>query len=177
MSAPLERHFTATAYIVADGKTLLIWHRKIGMWLPAGGHCEPNEDPVQAALREGEEESGLRLELVPSAPVPSFPGPHPAVLPAPAVILVEDIHATGQPFHQHIDHVYFTNVIGEIHLQHAMPGGEPFHWISASDLAAPFSLPAPDGTLVPVAEDVRLLGLQAIATVEEKRHAQRPIHP
>ena len=32
----IERHFTATAYIVTGGRTLLLWHRKLGMWLPPG---------------------------------------------------------------------------------------------------------------------------------------------
>ena len=47
-----ERHFTATAYVVSGEKTLLIWHIGLRMWLPPGGHCEPNEDPVEAAVRE-----------------------------------------------------------------------------------------------------------------------------
>ena len=42
------RHFTATGFVVHEGATLLHWHPKVKMWLPPGGHIEPNEDPVQA---------------------------------------------------------------------------------------------------------------------------------
>lgn len=163
--APLpgfERHFTATAYIVARGRTLLLWHHKAGMWLPPGGHCEPNEDPVQAACREALEESGLEVEVIPPPDLLVCAGP--AVLPPPAVILVEDINFVDQPFHQHIDHVYYTRPLVEeaVDFEAAIPHG--IHtWATASELEDAFSLPAPDGTLVPVAEDVRLLGVRAIA--------------
>ena len=45
----------------------------------------------------------------------------------------------------------------------AIPGEHPWRWLTAEDLAEAFSLESPDGTLVPVAEDVRLLGIRAIA--------------
>jgi ADP-ribose pyrophosphatase YjhB (NUDIX family) len=31
---------------------LLVYHRKLAMWLPPGGHVEPNELPDDAAVRE-----------------------------------------------------------------------------------------------------------------------------
>ena len=55
------RHFTATGFVVHEGATLLHWHSKVKMWLPPGGHVEENEDPVQAVLREVEEETGLKV--------------------------------------------------------------------------------------------------------------------
>jgi 8-oxo-dGTP pyrophosphatase MutT (NUDIX family) len=39
---------------------LLVDHRKAGLWLPTGGHVEPDEDPHQTVLRELEEELGSR---------------------------------------------------------------------------------------------------------------------
>ena len=39
-------------------------HDKHKVWLPPGGHIELDEDPVQAALREVEEEVGLRATLL-----------------------------------------------------------------------------------------------------------------
>lgn len=161
MSAPeFERHHTATAYVVAHGRTLLLWHAKLGMWLPPGGHLEANEDPVQGAIREAMEESGLPVEVI--APPDLIAVEKPAVLPPPAVILVEDIVRADQPFHQHIDHVYFTRATVAVDFDAAIPHGA-HRWFSAADLAEAFSLPAPDGTLVPVAEDVRLLGIRALA--------------
>ncbi len=159
-----ERHFTATAYIVARGRTLLLWHRKLQMWLPPGGHCEPNEDPVQAACREAEEESGLAVEVIlpPGLLCLSDPGT-PLVLPPPAVILVQAIKAIGQPFHEHIDNVYFARpLVPYVDFDQPIPAG-PHRWVTAEEMANVFALPSPDGTVVPVAEDVRLLGVRAIA--------------
>lgn len=158
--APFERHHTATAYVVAAGRTLLLWHGKLRMWLPPGGHLEPNEDPVQGAVREAFEESGLPVEVIP--PTELLVVDRPLVLPPPAVILIEDIVRDDQPFHQHIDHVYFTVARSQVDFAAPIPHGQ-HHWFSRGDLAEAFSLPAPDGTLVPVAEDVRLLGIRALA--------------
>jgi 8-oxo-dGTP pyrophosphatase MutT (NUDIX family) len=157
----LERHFTATAYVVARGRTLLLWHHKLRMWLPPGGHCEPNEDPVQAACREALEESGVEVVVIPPPDLLVCAGP--AVLPPPAVILVEDIVRPDQPFHQHVDHVYFTRPVAEesVDFEARIPHGI-HRWLVSNELEDAFSLPAPDGTLVPVAEDVRLLGVRAI---------------
>ena len=161
--AAFERHFTATGYVIAGGRTLLLWHAKLKMWLPPGGHCEPNEDPVEAALREIEEESGLIVAVIlPPDLLQLGEEGHPLVLPAPAVILVEDIVRGDQPFHQHIDHVYYTRAIAAVDFGAPIPHGA-HRWVTAGELTSAFSLPSPDGTLVPVAEDVRLLGVRALA--------------
>ncbi len=161
MSEPfIERHHTATAYVVARDRTLLLWHHKLQMWLPPGGHLEPNEDPVQGARREALEESGLTVEVIEPPDLLRCDGP--AVLPPPAVILVEDIVRADQPFHQHIDHVYFTRANGHVDFGAAIPHGAHV-WVAKEELVRAFSLPTPDGTLVPVAEDVRLLGIRALA--------------
>jgi 8-oxo-dGTP pyrophosphatase MutT (NUDIX family) len=167
MSAPphgmpdgsIERHHTATAYVVASDRTLLLWHSKLGMWLPPGGHCEPNEDPVQAAHREAFEESGYEVEVICPNGLIECDGP--LVLPPPAVILVEDIVRADQPFHQHIDHVYYTKARGPVDFDAPIPHGA-HRWTTIDELREEFSLPEPGGTLVPVAQDVRLLGIRAI---------------
>jgi 8-oxo-dGTP pyrophosphatase MutT (NUDIX family) len=55
-------HFTGSAWLVsADGeRVLLTHHRKLGRWLQLGGHADGDRDLARVALREGEEESGLR---------------------------------------------------------------------------------------------------------------------
>ncbi|MER6911575.1 NUDIX hydrolase [Streptomyces sp. NPDC000594] len=55
-------HLTASALIVDPERerVLLTLHRKLGMWLQMGGHCEPGDGTLAgAALREAAEESGL----------------------------------------------------------------------------------------------------------------------
>lgn len=58
----LAGHFTASALVVSgDGRrTLLTHHRKLGLWLQPGGHADGDHDLAAVALRETEEETGLR---------------------------------------------------------------------------------------------------------------------
>jgi 8-oxo-dGTP pyrophosphatase MutT (NUDIX family) len=59
-------HVTASCFIIDSGGHLLLHHhRRLNRWLQMGGHLEVDEQPVDAALREGSEESGLRdLEII-----------------------------------------------------------------------------------------------------------------
>jgi 8-oxo-dGTP pyrophosphatase MutT (NUDIX family) len=66
-SRALPLHFTASALVVhpASGRVLLRWHPKHGRWLQVGGHADRGEsDPLDIALREAREETGL-TDLVP----------------------------------------------------------------------------------------------------------------
>jgi 8-oxo-dGTP pyrophosphatase MutT (NUDIX family) len=99
-----DRHFVATGYVVHEGRTLLLLHKKLGLWLPPGGHIDEGELPEEAALREIREETGLEVELVSPRrePDPSAPGVR--YLHLPSHVQLEDI-----PNHpQHIDLIYFT---------------------------------------------------------------------
>jgi 8-oxo-dGTP diphosphatase len=45
----------------ADWSVFLVDHRLAGLWLPAGGHVEPFEDPLTTARREAMEELGVDI--------------------------------------------------------------------------------------------------------------------
>jgi 8-oxo-dGTP pyrophosphatase MutT (NUDIX family) len=47
---------------------LLVDHKKALLWLPPGGHVEPDEDPIDAAQRELFEELSTELPLLQHAP-------------------------------------------------------------------------------------------------------------
>ena len=52
-------HVTASGLVIKDGKVLLIFHPYIRQWFQPGGHIEGGESPVQAAIREVYEETGV----------------------------------------------------------------------------------------------------------------------
>ena len=55
---------TVAGYIIDEDRVLLIEHKKLGLWLPVGGHIDPNETPDQAMVREAKEEVGLDIKLL-----------------------------------------------------------------------------------------------------------------
>jgi 8-oxo-dGTP pyrophosphatase MutT (NUDIX family) len=86
-------HLTASAFVLSpDGAAvLLIFHRKLGIWIQPGGHIEPADASLLAAAqREVAEEVGVALEA-----------------PAATSIFDVDIHAIparkAEPEHEHFD--------------------------------------------------------------------------
>ena len=100
-------------FVVHDGRVLLHRHKRLGLWLPPGGHIDEGELPDEAAIRETLEESGVRITLI-DGPLRLPDGhrvaPHePARLCQPIGIQLEDIG----PGHQHIDLIYAARPLGE----------------------------------------------------------------
>jgi len=55
-------HITASGLVIKDGKTLLIFHPYIKRWFQPGGHIDDGESPIEAAIREVYEETGILCE-------------------------------------------------------------------------------------------------------------------
>ena len=55
-------HFTSSNWIVNKEKTkvLMIYHNQYNSWAWTGGHCDGDADLLHVALKEAEEESGLK---------------------------------------------------------------------------------------------------------------------
>ncbi len=155
----MKRHFTATGFVVRGDATLLHWHRRLGQWMPPGGHIEADEDPVQAVLREIREETGIVAEVIPSRAPEAFA--YPKQLPAPYTILVEDIPGPGEP-HKHIDMIYFCRPADGA--DHEQVDDPTLRWVQESELKGGEPLDvAGFGVAAAVPEDVRALALVAIA--------------
>jgi 8-oxo-dGTP pyrophosphatase MutT (NUDIX family) len=48
--------------VINNGKALLIFHPYIKQWFQPGGHIDEGEEPIQAAIREVFEETGVVCE-------------------------------------------------------------------------------------------------------------------
>lgn len=144
-----DRHFVATGYVVQDGKTLLLFHKKLQMWLPPGGHIEEGELPDEAVLREIREETGLEAEIVSPKRRPDPQEKGVRYLHMPNHVQLEDI-----PNHpQHIDLIYFCRVAGG-QAKFDPKESDAMRWHSLDDLAGPH-----------IRDEVRQTGALAIRTV------------
>jgi 8-oxo-dGTP pyrophosphatase MutT (NUDIX family) len=142
----ISRDFTVAVFVVHHDHVLLHPHRKLGIWLPPGGHIEPNELPDEAALREVEEEAGIAVELIGGYGVEVDEPGAPRQLVRPQGIQLEDI----SPGHQHIDLIYYARPAP------AAPGELPapiddMRWLREEDLHA-----------IDLTNEVRTWALQAL---------------
>jgi 8-oxo-dGTP diphosphatase len=60
------RHMVSYAVLTdpRDWSMFLVDHRLAGLWLPAGGHVEPGEEPAVTAAREAREELGVDADFL-----------------------------------------------------------------------------------------------------------------
>lgn len=63
----MRRAFSVAVYARRAGRVLVIDHRRLAKWLPVGGELEAGETPLEAAVRELAEETGLTGRFVPLA--------------------------------------------------------------------------------------------------------------
>lgn len=100
----IPSHFTASGVVLYDGHILLVNHKRIGAWVPPGGHIETDELPEETVVREILEETGLEVEVI-SDIMPNTATPDAFFLSRPlfvqAVIAIEK----GEQFY-HIDLAY-----------------------------------------------------------------------
>ncbi len=99
-------HVTAGGFVV-DGKghVLLNHHKKSGLWLHIGGHCDGDSDVYRVALREVLEETGLHFDAEDSPSIYNV-----------AVFHVPANAKYGEPPHMHYDVNYLfvtqdTNIV------------------------------------------------------------------
>jgi 8-oxo-dGTP pyrophosphatase MutT (NUDIX family) len=120
-STPL--HATASALIVhpPTRRVLLRWHARQRSWLQVGGHADPGEtDPLEVALREGREETGL-TDLT---PWPDATIAHVTIVPVPA--------APHEAAHEHADVRYVLATDDPDAARPEKPGAE-LRWLPVAE--------------------------------------------
>lgn len=110
----VTRDWTVATFVIHQRKVLLLWHEKLQMWLPPGGHVEPNELPDEAAVREVLEETGIAVTLLSEPALPPIDGPR--QLARPEGIQLEQIG----PHHEHIDLIYFARPVDPARVEPAV---------------------------------------------------------
>lgn len=142
ITLPMQKHFTATAFIVDSQKrTLLLWHKRLNRWMPPGGHVDDNETPEDTAKRECKEETGLDVEIIGDAQEDLFTDnpDEGQMLKKPIALLLENIPESeerGEPAHQHMDFLYLARPLDETQtLQLEANEGSEIRWFTVEEIA------------------------------------------
>jgi 8-oxo-dGTP pyrophosphatase MutT (NUDIX family) len=116
-------HVTGSAWVINRERThtLLVHHRRLGKWLQPGGHAEDESDALAVAVREAEEETGLRVR------------------PVSAAIFDVDAHAIPErkkePAHVHYDIRYMVEADMTARVV-VSPESRAVEWVRLSQVAA-----------------------------------------
>lgn len=121
--------FTVGVVIVNKQKVLLIFHKKLQLWLFPGGHIELDEDPNQAAIREVKEETGLDVILIGGEVHREINTKTATSLVPPLSMEIHNFNET----HRHVNMVYAARVeTDQVALQ--TEEAEDIRWFSKEEL-------------------------------------------
>ena len=120
----MRRAFSVAVYARRGERVLVIEHRRLRTWLPIGGELEPAETPLEAAVRELREETGLAGGFRPLAG---------ALDGVPAGLLGYEEHQAGSKG-LHMNFVFVAEVQPDATV---VPNDEfgAFRWVDRNELA------------------------------------------
>lgn len=124
-----DRDFVASCFVIRNDKVLLMKHSKLNIWLQPGGHVEDRETPDETALRETEEETGWKVEIMDEfIPETDF-GNRSEDLPGPFNI---NLHWIRED-HYHCGFQYLAQPVEEVDATHS-DEHDGLKWASEAEL-------------------------------------------
>ncbi|MGA3020772.1 MAG: NUDIX domain-containing protein [Candidatus Micrarchaeales archaeon] len=129
----VKKCIVGTCFILDRKKTLLLEHKNINKWLPPGGHVEENETPMEAAIREALEETGLRVKILDSAGGKRIKYKNAEEPPRPMAILLEKVPYKTGP-HIHFDLVYLAKPISRKTSRVKKGESNRFRWVGKEEI-------------------------------------------
>lgn len=96
-------HITASGLVIKDDLALLIYHPYLKKWMQPGGHIDEGENPIEAAIREVYEETGVACR-----PIPKYLGPIDIDFHE-----IPDNPKKGEARHLHVDLLFLLEVLNE----------------------------------------------------------------
>ncbi|MBI2659918.1 NUDIX domain-containing protein [Candidatus Woesearchaeota archaeon] len=144
----MKTDIVVAGLIFNKDKVLLVKHKKLGLWLPVGGHIDKNETPDEALLREIKEETNLEVRIL-SKNKMSLDG---NVKKNLAVPFHANVHSVGD--HDHCCFFYLCKSLNskKLKINNEL---DDFKWISKKELKSK-GIPA----------DVGNIGLKAFGLYE-----------
>ena len=145
----MKTDLVVAGYIFHEDKVLLIHHKKLGLWLPVGGHIKENETPDSALLREIKEEIGIDVEVINNNNLPVEGN----VKKNLAIPFNVNVHSVGD--HEHCCFFYVCRAINsdKLKINHEIKN---FEWFSENELSKKY-----------VPADVRSMALKGFEIMEK----------